>query len=52
MPEDFFDVQKIMVDKRWNLESIITHEYPLSSLKEALVMASDINQAENVIIKI
>lgn len=51
MPEDVRDVQKIMVSGNWNLESIITHEFPIDKLKTALQTASDVNHAGSVVIK-
>jgi threonine dehydrogenase-like Zn-dependent dehydrogenase len=51
MPEDVFDVQKIMTCGKWDLEKIITHEFSLDHLEEALVLASNVNEAGNVIIK-
>lgn len=51
MPEDVWDVQKIMSCGKWNLETIITHEYPLTELKMAIEMAGDVKCAGNVVIK-
>lgn len=51
MPEDVFDVQKIMTCGKWDLEKIIMHEFSLDHLEEALVLASNVNEAGNVIIK-
>ena len=51
MPKDVQDVQKIMACGKWNLESIITHEFPLEDLGEAIHMAGDVNHAGNVVIK-
>ena len=51
MPEDVNDVQKIMACKKWNLESIITHEFSLFELPKALQVASDVQHAGNVIIR-
>ena len=51
MPEDVWDVQEIMACGKWNLESIITHEFPLEDLGEAIHMAGDVNHAGNVVIK-
>ena len=52
MPEDVRDVQKIMTCGKWNLESIITHEFPLSELEQAIRTASDVEHAGNVVVKI
>ena len=50
MPEDVIDVMSIMKSNRWKLEKIITHEYPLSQLREAILKASDVNNSLNVTI--
>lgn len=34
MPEDVRDVQKIMTSGKWNLESMITHEFSIDNLKK------------------
>lgn len=51
MPQDVEDVMKIMESGRWNLESIITHEFPLEELAEAIRTASDPEKAFNVTIR-
>lgn len=51
MPEDVEDVQEIMSCGRWNLESIITHEFPLSELEQAIRTAGDVDHAGNVVIR-
>lgn len=51
MPEDVWDVQKIMTCGKFDLESIITHEFPLSELEKAIRTAADVNSAGSVIIK-
>lgn len=51
MPEDVRDVMSIMESGRWNLESIITHEFPLGQIEEAIQTASDSSKAFNVTIK-
>jgi len=45
MPEDVFDVQKIMTCGKWDLKRIIAHEFSTAHLEEALVLVA------NVIIK-
>ena len=45
MPEDVFDVQKIMTCGKWDLKRIIAHEFSPAHLEEALVLVA------NVIIK-
>nr|WP_302595822.1 alcohol dehydrogenase catalytic domain-containing protein [uncultured Cellulosilyticum sp.] len=52
MPEDVRDVMEIMKSKRWDIESIITHEYPLEKIEDAIRKASDSNQAFNVMISL
>lgn len=52
MPEDARDVMNIMEGGRWNLESIITHEFPLEQIEEAIRTASDSSKAFNVTIKL
>lgn len=51
MQEDVYDVQEIMACGKWNLESMITHEFPLEQLSLALYKASDVNNALNVVVK-
>lgn len=51
MPEDVSDVMNIMASGKWNLESIITHEFSLDQIEEAIRTASDANRALNVTIK-
>ena len=51
MPEDVQDVQKIMASGKWELERIITHEFPLNELEQAIRMAGDVDHAGNVIVK-
>ncbi len=50
-PEDVSDVLKIMESKRWDIESIITHEFPLDDISKAIETASETDRAFNVIIK-
>lgn len=51
MPEDVKDVQNIMKCGKWDLESIITHEFPLEKLELAIQTAADVNHAGNVVVK-
>ncbi len=51
MPEDVTDVMNIMKSRKWKIENIITHEFPLDQIGEALETASDPSKAFNVIIK-
>ena len=50
-PEDVRDVLKIMESERWNIESIITHEFPWEQLPEAIEKAGNVNEALNVVIR-
>lgn len=50
-PEDVRDVMSIMASGRWDLESIITHEFTLDNIDEAIRTASDSDRALNVIIR-
>lgn len=50
-PEDVKDVLQIMGSGKWDIESIITHEYPWEKLPEAIEMAGQVNKALNVVIK-
>lgn len=51
MPEDVRDVQEMMSCGKWDLESIITHEFPLSRLSEAIQTAADVEHSGNVVIR-
>lgn len=51
MPEDVRDVLSIMKSGRWDIESIITHEYSIDELDAAIRMAADVDKAFNVTIK-
>ncbi len=51
MPEDFYSVQEIMSSNRWDLESIITHEFSIDNLAQAIETAGDTHKAGNVVIK-
>lgn len=50
-PEDVQDIMKIMESGKWNIEFIITHEYPLDKLAQAIEIASNTENALNVVIK-
>lgn len=50
-PEDVRDVLKMMESEKWDIESIITHEYPWEQLPEAIEKAGNVNEALNVVIK-
>lgn len=49
-PEDVQDVMKIMESRRWDLEKIITHEFPLAEINKAIQTASDPENALNAVI--
>lgn len=51
MPQDVWDVQRIMTCGRWNMESIITHEFTLDQLETAIRTAADVEHAGNVVIR-
>lgn len=50
-PEDVKDVMNIMAAGRWDLESIITQEFPLERISEAIETAADPDKAFNVTIR-
>lgn len=49
-PEDVRDVMEIMASRKWDLESIITQEFPLQQISEGIQMAADPSRAFNVTI--
>ncbi|MDE5908024.1 MAG: zinc-binding dehydrogenase [Lachnospiraceae bacterium] len=49
-PEDVRDVMTIMASGKWNLESIITQEFPLEEISKAIQTAADTSRAFNVTI--
>lgn len=51
MPEDVRDVMRMMESGRWNLESIITHEFSLDQIEKAIQTAAETAHAFNVTIK-
>ena len=50
-PEDVRDVMSIMESRKWDIESLITHEYHWEQLEEAIQMACRTDQALNVLIR-
>lgn len=50
MPQDFYDVQKIFTSGKWEIESIITHEFGITDLVKALDIASDTDTSGAVVI--
>lgn len=51
MPEDVEDVFAVMKSKRWDIEKIITGEYPFENLEQAIRAASSCDTALNVVVK-
>lgn len=49
-PEDVEDVLAAMASGTWNIESIITHEYPWEKLPQAIEKAAQVEEALNVMI--
>lgn len=50
-PEDVKDVLAIMASGKWDIESIITHEFPWEQLPQAIEQASRVEEALNVVIR-
>lgn len=50
-PEDVQDVMTIMSSGKWDLEAIITHEFPLEQISEAIWCAANPDHSLNVTIK-
>lgn len=50
MPEDVRDVMRLMDQSDVNLETLITHEFPLSQLPQAMETAADTGRSLNVVI--
>jgi threonine dehydrogenase-like Zn-dependent dehydrogenase len=50
MSEDVVDVMAIMASGQWDIASIVTHEFPLERIDEALQLAGDPTHALNVTI--
>ena len=50
-PEDVRDVLRIMSSGKYDISSIITHEFPHAALKHALETAGRTDQALNVLIR-
>ena len=51
LPEDVQDVVSLMASGVWDIESLITHEFPIDQLEEALRTAGDREHAGTVVIK-
>ena len=50
-PEDVRDVLAILSSGRWDVGSIITHEFPWEELPQAIEQASRVDEALNVVIR-
>lgn len=50
-PEDVRDVMKIMESGEWDIEKMITQEYPWEQIEDAIQMAGNTEEALNVVIK-
>ena len=50
-PEDVKDVMSIMVSKKFDLEAIITQEFPLDQISEAIQTAACSDKSFNVTIR-
>ena len=50
-PEDVEDVIAVMVQKKWDIESIITDEFPQEQIVQAIERAADVDHALNVVIR-
>ncbi len=51
MPEDVWDVMSMIESGKYNLESIITHEFTLKDISKAIITAGKVDEALNVVIK-
>lgn len=51
MPEDVADVMKVMESGSWDIDSIITDEFSLEQLPQAIERAADVEHALNVVIR-
>ncbi len=51
MPEDVLDVMNIMENGKWDINAMITDEFPWERLPQAIERASDSQHALNVVIK-
>ena len=50
-PEDVENVIAVMVQKKWDIESIITDEFPQEQITQAIERAADVDHALNVVIR-
>lgn len=51
MPEDVKDVMNIMESGKWDIDTIITHKFPLEKLSEAIEKAADVDNSLNLVIE-
>lgn len=51
MPEDVYDVMAMMESGKWDMESVITHEFAWEDLPKAIETASDVKHSLNVVIR-
>lgn len=51
MPEDVHDVMAMMESGKWDISSIITHEYSWEELPQAIEKAGSVDEALNVVIR-
>ena len=49
-PEDVREVIATMASQKYDISSIITHEFPQNEIANAIEMASDTNESLNVVI--
>lgn len=50
-PEDVLDVMRFMENGRWDIGSLITHEFPWEELPQAIEMAGNVDVALNVVVR-
>lgn len=50
-PQDVEDVIAVMVQKKWDIESIITDEFPQEQITQAIERTADVDHALNVVIR-
>ena len=50
-PEDVEDVVAVMVQRKWDIETIITDEFPQEQIAQAIERAADVDHALNVVIR-
>lgn len=50
-PQDVEDVMEIMRSGKWDIETLITHEFSLEDLASAIEQAANVHEALNVVIK-